>query len=69
MTSPVSDIFDATVWVDAPAAAGMTDITYHRHVSSGVVRVAFNRPEVRNAFRPQTVDESRPHKARYRHGR
>jgi naphthoate synthase len=34
-----------------------TDITYHRSVDSGTVRVAFNRPEVRNAFRPQTVDE------------
>ena len=34
-----------------------TDITYHRHVRLGFVRVAFNRPEVRNAFRPQTVDE------------
>ena len=34
-----------------------TDITYHRHIELGVVRVAFNRPEVRNAFRPHTVDE------------
>ena len=34
-----------------------TDITYHRSVDSGTVRIAFNRPEVRNAFRPQTVDE------------
>jgi naphthoate synthase len=33
------------------------DITYHRAVDQGTVRVAFNRPEVRNAFRPQTVDE------------
>ncbi len=33
------------------------DITYHKHDSLGIVRVAFNRPEVRNAFRPQTVDE------------
>jgi naphthoate synthase len=37
--------------------SALQDITYHRHVSLGVVRVAFNRPEVRNAFRPQTVDE------------
>ena len=34
-----------------------SDITYHRSVDSGTVRVAFNRPEVRNAFRPRTVDE------------
>lgn len=33
------------------------DITYHRAVEQGTVRIAFNRPEVRNAFRPQTVDE------------
>jgi naphthoate synthase len=35
----------------------LTDITYHRAVDTGVVRVAFDRPEVRNAFRPHTVDE------------
>ncbi|HEY9408717.1 MAG TPA: 1,4-dihydroxy-2-naphthoyl-CoA synthase [Jiangellaceae bacterium] len=38
-----------------------TDITYHRHVHDGrdrgTVRIAFDRPEVRNAFRPHTVDE------------
>jgi naphthoate synthase len=57
MTSSVSDIFDASAWVDAPASAGMTDITYHHDVTGRVARIAFNRPEVRNAFRPQTVDE------------
>ena len=31
------------------------DITYKK--SNGVARVAFNRPEVRNAFRPQTTSE------------
>lgn len=39
----------------------LTDITYHRHVVDGAqqptVRIAFDRPEVRNAFRPRTVDE------------
>lgn len=34
-----------------------TDITYHRAVDQGTVRIAIHRPEVRNAFRPQTVDE------------
>jgi naphthoate synthase len=34
-----------------------TDITYHRAKDVGAVRVAFDRPEVRNAFRPHTVDE------------
>lgn len=33
------------------------DITYHRAKNQGSVRIAFNRPELRNAFRPQTVDE------------
>ena len=32
-----------------------TDITYKK--CNGVARIAFNRPEVRNAFRPETVDE------------
>ncbi len=31
------------------------DITYHK--ADGMARIAFNRPEVRNAFRPQTIDE------------
>lgn len=34
-----------------------TDITYHRAIEVPAVRIAFNRPEVRNAFRPHTVDE------------
>ena len=34
-----------------------SDITYHRAVDVPAVRIAFNRPEVRNAFRPHTVDE------------
>ena len=33
------------------------DITYHRALDTGAVRIAFDRPEVRNAFRPGTVDE------------
>jgi len=37
--------------------ADLTDITYHRHITDATVRVAFNRPEVRNAFRPHAVDE------------
>ncbi|MQC18532.1 MAG: naphthoate synthase [Chloroflexi bacterium] len=52
----VSEIFDPNAWEDVP---GLTfqDITYHRTPDRRTVRVAFNRPEVRNAFRPQTVDE------------
>jgi naphthoate synthase len=57
MASSVSDIFDPTQWVVAPGSESFTDITYHLDVRGQVARIAFNRPEVRNAFRPQTVDE------------
>ncbi len=53
----VSDIFDATQWASVPGFDALTDVTYHHAISGGVARIAFNRPEVRNAFRPHTVDE------------
>ncbi len=53
----VSALFDDTQWRAVPGFEALTDVTYHRHVSDGTVRVAFDRPEVRNAFRPHTVDE------------
>ena len=53
----VSETFDADSWREVPGFEGLVDVTYHRHVDLGVVRVAFDRPEVRNAFRPGTVDE------------
>jgi naphthoate synthase len=52
----VSAIFDPERWDPVPGFA-FQDITYHRAREHGTVRIAFNRPEVRNAFRPQTVDE------------
>lgn len=56
----VSEIFDASVWAVVPGFE-FTDITYHRCTAAGprgqTVRIAFDRPEVRNAFRPHTVDE------------
>lgn len=55
-TRMVSALFDPSCWREVPGFA-FSDITYHRSVDSGVVRVAFHRPEVRNAFRPRTVDE------------
>ena len=57
MANPVSELFDAAIWQQVAGFENQTDITYHQHVSMGVVRVAFNRPEIRNAFRPKTVDE------------
>ena len=44
------------LWHEVPGF-GFTDITYHHANDVPAVRIAFNRPEVRNAFRPQTVDE------------
>ena len=52
----VSEIFDESAWEQVPGF-DLTDLTYHRARDCGVVRIAFDRPEVRNAFRPNTVDE------------
>ncbi|CAM3658450.1 1,4-dihydroxy-2-naphthoyl-CoA synthase [Tsukamurella ocularis] len=49
--------FNPELWQPVPGFEDLTDITYHRHITQGTVRVAFDRPEVRNAFRPHTVDE------------
>jgi naphthoate synthase len=52
----VSQIFDSEAWSPVDRFA-FEDITYHRARNQGTVRIAFNRAEVRNAFRPRTVDE------------
>jgi naphthoate synthase len=52
----VSDLFDSASWRPV-VGFSFSDITYHRAVDQGTVRIAFNRPEIRNAFRPHTVDE------------
>ena len=57
MPELVSEIFDPTQWRSVDGFASLTDITYHHDLTGRIARVAFNRPEVRNAFRPQTVDE------------
>jgi naphthoate synthase len=53
----VSELFDPSAWQPVPGFEDLTDITYHRAVDQGTVRIAFDRPEIRNAFRPQTVDQ------------
>ncbi|MBO9625583.1 MAG: 1,4-dihydroxy-2-naphthoyl-CoA synthase [Microbacterium sp.] len=53
----ISDLFDPAEWVLAPGAEDYTDITAHVTHDGGIARIAFDRPEVRNAFRPHTVDE------------
>ncbi len=52
----ISPLFDPGAWNEV-SEFQFSDITYHRARHQGTVRIAFNRPEVRNAFRPQTVDE------------
>jgi naphthoate synthase len=58
---PVSDLFDPGAWQSVEDIGELTDVTYHRCTldgpAGGTVRIAFDRPEVRNAFRPHTVDE------------
>ncbi|MCQ4614771.1 1,4-dihydroxy-2-naphthoyl-CoA synthase [Corynebacterium pseudogenitalium] len=60
MSYSTAQPFDPTQWREVEGF-DFTDITYHRHVGTtradGIVRIAFDRPEVRNAFRPHTVDE------------
>ncbi len=53
----VSDIFDPADWDDVPGFEDLTDLTYHRARAHGTVRIAFDRPDILNAFRPHTVDE------------
>lgn len=52
----VSEIFNPEWWVEVPDFK-FQDITYHRARHQGTVRIAINRPDLLNAFRPQTVDE------------
>lgn len=52
----VSEIFNGDLWEEVQGF-DFTDITYHKARKQGTVRIAFNRPECRNAFRPKTVDE------------
>ena len=53
----VSETFDPEAWDEVPGFDDLTDLTYHRAKAHGTVRIAFDRPDVLNAFRPHTVDE------------
>ena len=57
MREQVSEIFDASQWKAVTGFEALADLTYHHDVSGRIARIAFDRPEVRNAFRPRTVDE------------
>ncbi len=52
----VSEIMNPEQW-EPVDHFDFNDITYHRAVDTGAVRIAFDRPEVRNAFRPQATEE------------
>ncbi len=57
MSGTLSPLFDEGLWRVVPGFEDLTDVTYHQDEAHSMARVAFNRPEVRNAFRPHTVDE------------
>ena len=42
-------------WVTAPGGDDFTDIKYQ--MGDGIAKITINRPQVRNAFRPQTIIE------------
>jgi naphthoate synthase len=52
----VSELFDSSRWEPVDRFS-FDDITYHRGTDVPAVRIAFDRPAVRNAFRPETVDD------------
>lgn len=65
MSYSTAQPFEPALWRDLTTEdsglSDLSDVTYHRlrgeRRADGIVRIAFNRPEVRNAFRPRTVDE------------
>lgn len=52
LAAPTSAIRPGANWQEVKP---YQDITYHK--ADGMARIAFNRPEVRNAFRPETINE------------
>ncbi len=52
---PEEDLYAPITW--GPAAADFSDILYEK--ADGIAKITINRPEVRNAFRPQTLAELR----------
>ena len=52
----ISPLFDPQAWTEVTGFK-FKDVTLHKANATGAVRIAFNRPDLRNAFRPLTVDE------------
>ena len=42
-------------WITAPGGEEFVDIKYQ--MGDGIAKITINRPQVRNAFRPQTIIE------------
>ena len=58
---PASPPPPVPAWTAVP---GYSDIVYAK-AAEGIAKITINRPEVRNAFRPETVREMQPpHDAR-----
>lgn len=58
MSKPIKrDFGDRTIptWVTGLGGHSFTDIKYE--IGDGIAKITINRPEVRNAFRPQTIIE------------
>ena len=58
MSKPIKrDFGDRSIptWVSGPGGESFTDIKYQ--TADGMAKISINRPEVRNAFRPQTIIE------------
>lgn len=62
----ISELFDPEIWQDGrdgnSGSERARDITYHlaqdpANPGRAIARIAFNRPDCRNAFRPETVDQ------------
>ncbi|CAB4655561.1 unannotated protein [freshwater metagenome] len=58
MSKPIKREFGSRAipqWKDATGDEKFTDVIYE--VADGIAKITINRPEVRNAFRPQTIIE------------
>ena len=58
MSKPIKrDFGDRTIpkWVTGPGGEAFADIKYQ--VADGIAKITINRPEVHNAFRPETISE------------
>ncbi|MEI6476418.1 MAG: 1,4-dihydroxy-2-naphthoyl-CoA synthase [Actinomycetes bacterium] len=58
MSKPIKREFGSRAipqWKDASGDEKFTDIIYQ--VAEGIAKITINRPEIRNAFRPQTIIE------------